>query len=108
MATYSVSLVRRIPASGTTPTLTELGPIKWSDLTVTQECGAPGAISVSASIDNLDSLTKAALLNLVANPCELRCYRDGTVIHAGHLAGYRIQGRRSSSTASAFSATWRP
>jgi hypothetical protein len=93
VATYSVSLVRRIPASGTTPTLTELGPIKWSDLTVTQECGAPGAISVSASIDNLDSLTKAALLNLVANPCELRCYRDGTLIHAGHLAGYRIQGR---------------
>jgi hypothetical protein len=93
VATYSVSLVRRIPASGTTPTLTELGPIKWTDLTVTQECGAPSSMSVTASVDNLDSGVKAALVNLVTSPCELRCYRDASLIHAGHLAGIRIQGR---------------
>jgi hypothetical protein len=32
-------------------------------------------------------------MDLVASPCELRCYRDSALIHAGHLSGYRIQGR---------------
>jgi hypothetical protein len=93
VATYAVTLVRRIPASGAAPALTELGPVKWSGLTITKECGGPGALAVVATVDSLDDSMTAALQNLIATPCELWCYRDAVLIDAGHLSGYRIQGR---------------
>lgn len=97
MATFDVVLVRRFPHSALVPTLTELAPIKWTKLTVVRECGAPGSLTVAASVDQLDSGAKPALLDLTATPCELWCYRntaEGTEkIHAGPLVGYQIQGR---------------
>lgn len=93
MTTYDAIIVRRTPASGTSPTLTAVGPIKWTSLNVTRECGAPGSISATATVDSLDSGTKNSLIDLSLSPCELWCYRDATLIHAGPLLGYRIQGR---------------
>lgn len=93
MATYDVLLVRRAPQSATTPTLTALAPVKWTKLTVTKECGAPSSINVAATVESIDSGAKPSLLDLSDSPCELWCYRDSTLIHAGHLSGYRIQGR---------------
>lgn len=98
MPTYSVSLVRRIQQAAGVPTFTELGPIKWTGLTVTEECGAPGSIEVTTTVDALHANLKTALLDLAATPCELWCYRTddiGTqVIHAGHLSGYSISERQ--------------
>lgn len=96
MASYSVSLVRRIPASGTAPTFTELGPIKWTSLTVTHECGASGSLAAVAEVFSLEQSLRDPLMDLSVAPCEVWCYRtddDGTaLIFAGHLSGYRIQG----------------
>lgn len=93
MVTYDVLLVRRVQASGTAPTFTALSPIKYTALTVMREIGAPGMLDVTSTVDALDATAKAALLDLSATPCEVWCYRDGELIHAGPLTNYRIRGR---------------
>lgn len=93
MATYDVILVRRTPQSASAPTLVAMGPIKWTSLTVTKECGGAGSIDVTATVDSLDSVTKPSLIDLRSSPCEIWCYRDAVLIHAGPLLGYRIRER---------------
>lgn len=93
MTTFDVILVRRTPQSATSPTLAPIGQIKWTNLTVTRECGAAGSLDVSATVDSLDSSAKQSLIDLGSSPCELWCYRDADLIHAGPLTNYRVQGR---------------
>lgn len=93
MATYDVILVRRTQQSGTTPTLTAIGPVKWTALSVTKECGAAGSITATTTVDSLDSGAADSLIDLSLSPCELWCYRDADLIHAGPLLGYRIKDR---------------
>ena len=95
MTVFDLTVVRRIPASSGSPTLTALGPIaKWSSLRVRREVGLPGSCQVVAAVDALESTTKAALLDLSATPCELWVYRDAALVHAGPIVSYRVKSRR--------------
>jgi tetrahydromethanopterin S-methyltransferase subunit B len=94
VATYDVALIRRIPTSSGSPTLSQIAPIKWTGLSISREVGAPGRLDLSCTVDSLDSAANAALLDLSVTPCELWCYRDGTQIHAGPILNYQIQGRK--------------
>lgn len=41
----------------------------------------------------MDSSFKQNLIDMSSTPCELWCYRDADLIHAGPLTDFRIQGR---------------
>lgn len=99
MAVYELVAVSRTPQSATSPTLTELGPIVAPTITWLDELAGPGRLSFSCTPERLESSIQSRFLDLAANPLEIRLYRDGTVVFAGPVFGYQIQGGSLSVTA---------
>lgn len=95
MATlYEVAFVARIPSASGPPTLTELGPVKFSGLSWSDELGGDGRLDVATKIDSLDAPIKARLTQLDQTPNELWLYRNGTRVFAGPVTSYDVQNKR--------------
>lgn len=100
MAVYDVELVRRIPQTSGSPTLTSIAGLRTASLVWTRECGAAGSLEIGSTVDDLDPVAAAALLDLSVTPCELWLRRDGTIVFAGPITGYEIRQRALSLHAS--------
>lgn len=96
MALYTVTVVARTPQALTAdPTLVELGPVvDASGLTLTEQLSQEGEFTFSCDPTKLQSDIQTRFRDLYANPCEVRLYRDGTLIFAGPVIGYTATGGR--------------
>jgi hypothetical protein len=92
VATYSVTIVQRVPAESTGPTLTELGPLAAA-LTYTDELDEAPQLELSADLMGVQSNIKDALRDLLGNPIEAWVYRDSTLVFAGPVVGGDVEDR---------------
>lgn len=96
---YELVAVARVPQASGPPTLSEVGPIVAPQITWTAEVSRPGSIAFSCVPDRLPAEVRSRLLNLAQFPTEVWLRRSGTIVAAGFLAGYQVQGGTLSCTA---------
>lgn len=93
-ARYEAILVQRTPQQLTVPTLTEIDEIiikeklSWS----TELIGDGGFISFALEPEQQSKEIKDILLNIANIACEIRLYRNGTVVQMGPIIGVQTQG----------------
>ena len=102
-ATYEASIVAVSPQASGPPTFVEISGAKPTALTIVDELGAPGGCTLSTVVNDLEAIAKARLATYTTptpQPCELWVRRGGTsIIFAGPVTGYTIQGRTITLTA---------
>lgn len=91
MALYEVTFVARIPQQSTAPQLVELGQLKHTAVSWTDDLTGVGGLDVGAKIPSLAPEIKARLLELNRTPNELWLHRDGVRVFAGPITSYQIQ-----------------
>ena len=90
---YNIVSVRRTPQAATTPVYSELGLLSASSVKITDfKTMKPAEGAFTVAMASMDSDTKAALLDLAAEPLEIWVYRDGVRIFAGPVVGGSIDG----------------
>ncbi|MEU9819221.1 hypothetical protein ACIGG9_15980 [Pseudonocardia alni] len=90
-ASYSISLVARVPAFSGPPALTELGGLVFESVTYIDELNKAGSATVTCPIRSLHDTAKARFRDLVANPCELWIYRNSKLVWAGGVETIGLQ-----------------
>lgn len=91
MATFTASLVARVPASSGAPTLSEVDRLVFEQLSYTDELNRPGSATVGCPIRALSDAVKDRLAALDKFPCEVRIYRDSTIAWAGEVQTVSVQ-----------------
>lgn len=91
---YEAILVKRVPNISSAPTLTEIDEIivrenlAWS----TELIGDGGFISFALEPDQQSQDIKDILVDISQTACEIRLYRNGTVVQMGPIIGVQTQG----------------
>lgn len=92
-ATYSVSLVSRVPKETGGPTLAEVDRLVFEELTYVDELNRPGSASLRCPVGTLSTAAKARLVDLASNPSEVWVFRDSDLVWAGGIDTVSVQDR---------------
>lgn len=85
MATFSASLVARVPAASGPPALAEVDRLVFDQLSYTDELNRPGGAALGCPIRSLSDAVKERLADLKAFPCEAWVYRGTGLVWAGEV-----------------------
>jgi hypothetical protein len=91
MTTFEVTLVARTPQSSGSPTLVEIDRIVVDTIAYIEELNRPGTATLGCSVQALSTAVKNRLVDLVANPSEVRIYAGSTIAWAGEIQTLQIQ-----------------
>lgn len=89
---YELVVVARIPQANGPPHFIEVDPIEWSSLTYTNTLSQPQELEATCQLTSVTEPVLQRLRSPDINATELWLYRNGQVVFAGPLAGWRSSG----------------
>lgn len=85
MATFTASLVARVPALSGPPALVEVDRLVFDQLSYVDELNRPGSATVGCPIRSMSDAVKERLAALAVFPSEAWVYQDAALVWAGEV-----------------------